>query len=152
MTRGLDATLFILISSNAVWTSSAVYQRETCNSTAGPFDRNRAGRDVAGAIPQFVGRASHVQQVAAVRSVNHRHVIFHSRMSRCPAPRTTPKEDVMNKDQVAGAAKDATGKAQEKAGEAVGSPGQEAKGLVKQGEGKVQKAYGDAKEVLKGKK
>ena len=58
----------------------------------------------------------------------------------------------MNKDQVKGAAKDAAGKAQVKTGEAVGSATQEAKGLVKQGEGKVQKAYGDVKEVIKGNK
>ena len=58
----------------------------------------------------------------------------------------------MNKDQVKGAAKDAAGKMQEKAGEAVGSDKQQAKGLVKQVEGKVQKAYGDAKEAVKGNK
>ena len=57
----------------------------------------------------------------------------------------------MNKDQVAGAAKDAAGKAQKKLGDAVGSPKQEVKGLLKEGEGKVQKAYGDVKEALKGK-
>ena len=58
----------------------------------------------------------------------------------------------MNKDQVKGAIKDAAGKVQEKAGEAVGSTEQQDKGLVKQAEGKVQKAYGDVKEVLKGNK
>ena len=58
----------------------------------------------------------------------------------------------MNKDQVKGAAKDAAGKMQEKAGEAVGSDKNQAKGLVKQVEGKVQKAYGDAKEAVKGNK
>lgn len=58
----------------------------------------------------------------------------------------------MNKDQIKGVVKDAVGKAQEKAGEANGNDVQEAKGLLKQGEGKVQKAYGDVKEVLKGKK
>ena len=55
----------------------------------------------------------------------------------------------MNKDQVAGVAKDALGKVQEKAGEVTGNREQEAKGLVKQAEGKVQKNYGDAKEVVK---
>jgi uncharacterized protein YjbJ (UPF0337 family) len=55
----------------------------------------------------------------------------------------------MNKDQVKGAVKDVTGKAQEKMGEAIGSTDQQAKGLVKQAEGKVQKAYGDAKQTLK---
>ena len=58
----------------------------------------------------------------------------------------------MNKDQIKGAAKDAAGKTQEKAGEAVGSDKQQVKGLVKQGEGKVQKAYGDVKEAVKGNK
>jgi uncharacterized protein YjbJ (UPF0337 family) len=58
----------------------------------------------------------------------------------------------MNKDQVKGAIKDAAGKVQEKAGEAVGSTEQQDKGLVNQAEGKVQKAYGDVKEVLKGNK
>ncbi len=58
----------------------------------------------------------------------------------------------MNKDQVKGAVKDAAGKVQEKAGEAVGSEKQQGKGLLKQGEGKVQKAYGDVKEILKGNK
>ena len=58
----------------------------------------------------------------------------------------------MNKDQVKGAAKDAAGKVQEKAGEAVGSDKQQGKGLLKQAEGKVQKAYGDTKEVVKGNK
>lgn len=55
----------------------------------------------------------------------------------------------MNKDQVKGAVKDAAGKLQEKAGEAIGSTEQQDKGLVNQVEGKVQKAYGDVKEVLK---
>lgn len=55
----------------------------------------------------------------------------------------------MNKDQVKGAAKDAAGKVQEKAGELVGSQKQEAKGLAKQAEGKTQKAVGDVKEAVK---
>ena len=58
----------------------------------------------------------------------------------------------MNKDQVKGAVKDAAGKLQEKAGEAVGNTDQQDKGVVKQVEGKVQKAFGDVKEVLKGNK
>lgn len=58
----------------------------------------------------------------------------------------------MNKDQVKGAIKDAAGKVQEKAGEAIGSTEQQDKGLVKQAEGQLQKAYGDVKEVLKGNK
>ena len=55
----------------------------------------------------------------------------------------------MNKDQVKGAVKDAAGKVQRKAGEAVGSEEQQAKGLAKQAEGKAQKSYGNAKETLK---
>ena len=55
----------------------------------------------------------------------------------------------MNTDQVKGAVKDAAGKVQEKAGEAIGSNEQRAKGLAKQVEGKTEKKVGDAKEVLK---
>ena len=55
----------------------------------------------------------------------------------------------MKKDQVKGAIKDAAGKVQQKTGEVIGSDAQQANGLAKQVEGKVQKNYGDAKEVLK---
>lgn len=55
----------------------------------------------------------------------------------------------MNKDQVKGAVKDAVGKVQTKAGEAMGSNKQEAKGLAKQAEGKAQKAVGNVKEAGK---
>ena len=55
----------------------------------------------------------------------------------------------MTKDQVKGSVKDAAGKLQEKAGEAIGSTEQQAKGLAKQIEGKTEKKVGDAKEVLK---
>lgn len=55
----------------------------------------------------------------------------------------------MNKDQVKGAVKDATGKVQEKVGDVTGSREQQAKGISKQVEGKVQKNYGDAKEAAK---
>jgi len=55
----------------------------------------------------------------------------------------------MNKDQVKGAAKDALGKTQRKAGEAVGSREHQVKGAAKQAEGKTQKAYGDAKESIR---
>lgn len=58
----------------------------------------------------------------------------------------------MNKDQVNGAAKEAAGKAQEKVGQVIGSTDMEADGLVKQGEGKLQKAYGAVKEALKNSK
>lgn len=55
----------------------------------------------------------------------------------------------MNTDQVKGAVKEAAGKVQQKTGELIDSPEQQAKGVGKQVEGKVQKNYGDAKEVLK---
>jgi uncharacterized protein YjbJ (UPF0337 family) len=56
----------------------------------------------------------------------------------------------MNKDQVKGAMKDAAGKVQRKAGEAIGSPKHEARGAAKQVEGKAQKSVGNAREALKG--
>jgi uncharacterized protein YjbJ (UPF0337 family) len=52
----------------------------------------------------------------------------------------------MNKDQVKGAVKDAAGKVQRKAGEAMGSNKQQAKGMAKQAEGKMQKTAGDMKD------
>ncbi|MGZ3158111.1 MAG: CsbD family protein [Burkholderiaceae bacterium] len=55
----------------------------------------------------------------------------------------------MNKDQVNGVAKDIAGQVQEAAGKLVGNKDQEAKGLMKQVEGKTEKMYGDAKEVIK---
>jgi uncharacterized protein YjbJ (UPF0337 family) len=55
----------------------------------------------------------------------------------------------MNKDQIDGALKGAQGKVQERTGSAVGNPTLEAKGLVKQAEARLQKAYGDVKEALK---
>jgi uncharacterized protein YjbJ (UPF0337 family) len=55
----------------------------------------------------------------------------------------------MNRDQIKGAATEAAGKIQQKAGELVGDNEQQAKGLTKQVEGSLQKKVGDAKEVLK---
>lgn len=55
----------------------------------------------------------------------------------------------MNKDQVKGAIKDAAGKVQTKAGEAMGSNKQQAKGMAKQVEGKAQKAVGNVKDAGK---
>ena len=55
----------------------------------------------------------------------------------------------MNKDQITGVAKDIAGKVQEGAGKLVGSKEQQAKGLNKQVEGKVEKSIGDAKEIVK---
>jgi len=54
----------------------------------------------------------------------------------------------MNSDQIKGTIKDAAGKVQRKAGEAVGSPKQQVKGTLKQAEGKAQKAWGDTKEAV----
>lgn len=54
----------------------------------------------------------------------------------------------MNKDQVKGAVKDAAGKVQRKAGEAMGSNKQQAKGMANQAEGKMQKAAGDMKDSV----
>ena len=55
----------------------------------------------------------------------------------------------MNKDQVKGAAKQAVGSVQQKAGELTGSASQQVKGVAKQVEGSVQKNYGDVKEAIK---
>lgn len=54
----------------------------------------------------------------------------------------------MNSDQIKGTIKDAAGKVQRKAGEALGSPKQQVKGTLKQAEGKAQKALGDTKEAV----
>jgi len=54
-----------------------------------------------------------------------------------------------NKDQVKGELKDLGGKVREEAGKLVGSKEQQAKGLQKQVEGKLQKGVGDLKEAVK---
>jgi uncharacterized protein YjbJ (UPF0337 family) len=54
----------------------------------------------------------------------------------------------MNTDQVKGALKEAAGKVQQKAGELIDSPEQQAKGLAKQVEGATQKKVGDVKEAV----
>ena len=54
----------------------------------------------------------------------------------------------MNKDQVAGAVKEAAGKVQGKLGEVVGSDEQRAKGLVNEVAGKAQKKIGDVNEMI----
>jgi len=59
------------------------------------------------------------------------------------------KELKMNKDQVKGIAKNIAGKVQEQAGKLSGSKEQQVKGLDKQISGQAEKAYGDAKEVIK---
>lgn len=55
----------------------------------------------------------------------------------------------MNKDQVQGTLKDVAGKVQQKAGELIDSPEQQARGIAKQVEGTAQKKVGDVKEALK---
>ena len=55
----------------------------------------------------------------------------------------------MNKDQIEGAAKGLGGKIQEEVGKLVDSPGQQAKGLNSQLQGKLQKKIGDLQEVVK---
>jgi len=55
----------------------------------------------------------------------------------------------MNKNQIEGAAKNAAGKVQQKIGEVIGNPTQQAKGMAKQVEGTVQKGAGDVEQALK---
>ncbi len=54
----------------------------------------------------------------------------------------------MNKDQVKGTVREATGKVQGKLGDLAGSNEQRAKGLVKEAAGKAQKKVGDVKEAV----
>ena len=54
----------------------------------------------------------------------------------------------MNRDQVKGAAKNVTGKVQEKIGQLTGNKTQQAKGAAKQVEGKVQKGVGNVEQSL----
>ena len=53
----------------------------------------------------------------------------------------------MNKDQVAGKAKDIAGQVQQKTGELTGSTSQQIKGAAKQVEGKLQESVGDARQL-----
>lgn len=55
----------------------------------------------------------------------------------------------MNKHQIKGTVKNATGIVQEQAGKLLGSKQQQAKGLQKQVSGQAEKALGDAKETIK---
>ena len=55
----------------------------------------------------------------------------------------------MNKNQVKGSVKIAEGKIQQSVGVITGNEVQQAKGLLKQSAGKVQKNYGDAKQAVK---
>jgi uncharacterized protein YjbJ (UPF0337 family) len=65
------------------------------------------------------------------------------------APAFQIVEPNMNKDQVKGVAEQVKGKVNEAVGKATDNPGKELKGDLQQGAGKVQKAYGDAKEDAK---
>ena len=61
------------------------------------------------------------------------------------------EERVMNKDRIAGAAKDIRGSVKEAIGKAVGDAKLQADGRADQVEGKVQNAVGGLKDTLKGK-
>jgi uncharacterized protein YjbJ (UPF0337 family) len=58
------------------------------------------------------------------------------------------RRNFMIKDQFKGAVKEADGNVQEQTGKAIGDTDQQVRGLVKQAESPVQKAYGDVKESL----
>ena len=58
-------------------------------------------------------------------------------------------ENVMNRNQAKGTAKDVAGKVQEELGKAVDSPAEQAKGLARQVEGKVQKGIGNVQEAAR---
>lgn len=55
----------------------------------------------------------------------------------------------MNKDEVKGKAKDTLGRIERQAGEWTGDSEKEAHGTAKQVEGKIQNAWGNAKDALK---
>ncbi|MDB5871317.1 MAG: CsbD family protein [Ramlibacter sp.] len=54
----------------------------------------------------------------------------------------------MNKDQIKGTAKEATGEVQEQFGKVIGSAEQQAKGHAREFEGKAQKKVGDVEEKI----
>jgi len=56
---------------------------------------------------------------------------------------------MVNKDQVAGVAKQAKGAIKESVGKATGNKQTQAEGMGEKVAGKVQKGYGDAKERIK---
>ena len=53
----------------------------------------------------------------------------------------------MNKDQVKGKVKDVAGRVERQVGEWTGDPEKQVHGTLKQAEGKVQNAWGDAKDT-----
>ena len=63
--------------------------------------------------------------------------------------RGAARETRMNKDQVAGKAKNVAGKVQEKVGEVTGNRTQQAKGIAKQVAGATQEKAGDVKQAVK---
>jgi uncharacterized protein YjbJ (UPF0337 family) len=56
---------------------------------------------------------------------------------------------MMNRDQVAGTAKNIAGKVQQKVGEATGSASDQVKGVGKQIEGTIQKGIGNVEQAAK---
>jgi uncharacterized protein YjbJ (UPF0337 family) len=62
---------------------------------------------------------------------------------------TQEMRDMVNKDQVAGVAKQVKGSVKEAAGKATGNKRTQAEGTAERVAGKVQKAYGDVKEKVK---
>jgi uncharacterized protein YjbJ (UPF0337 family) len=60
------------------------------------------------------------------------------------------EKDIMNKDRIAGAAKEIKGEVKQKIGEAVGDAKLENEGTADKIEGKVQNAIGGLKDALKG--
>jgi len=58
-------------------------------------------------------------------------------------------EGIMDKDELKGKAKDIAGRVERQAGEWTGDEETQAKGTGKQGEGKIQNAFGKAKDALK---
>jgi uncharacterized protein YjbJ (UPF0337 family) len=67
------------------------------------------------------------------------------------AVRGKPKEFVMDKDRIAGSAKQIKGSVKEALGKAVGDAKLEAEGKAEQVEGKIQNAVGGLKDALRGK-
>jgi uncharacterized protein YjbJ (UPF0337 family) len=66
--------------------------------------------------------------------------------------RAANRGEVMNSDQVKGAAQKTGGKIKEEFGKMTGNPDTQAKGKFDQAKGQARETVGDAKEVLKGKK
>jgi len=55
----------------------------------------------------------------------------------------------VHKDTIKGTAKDAAGEIKKDTGRAIGNEQMEAEGAALQGEGKIQKTFGDAKEAVR---